>query len=191
MGRSQSVRLMGGQSSQYEATSGVPQGSHLRPLLFNIFINDLPANISSAKILLYADDVKIFKAISTKSDMFEIQHDLDKIVGWADPNRLALNVAKCTTTQFFKTTKSYDTTYSINGTALPNNTLVKDLGVLFDSNLSFSAHLNDLATRCARTIGFIRRATLNFKQPSSIITLYKTLVLPIICYTSVISVSDE
>ena len=78
-GRSQRVKLEGYLSSnETKVTSGVVQGSVLGPLLFNIYINDLPNNIDS-EILLYADDTKIFRAITSLEDTEILQQDLNKI----------------------------------------------------------------------------------------------------------------
>ena len=81
--RSQSVIIDGTISSKLPVTSGVPQGSILGPLLFIIFINDLPDSVQSATPLLFADDNKCIKAISSPHDSILLQDDLSALTNWS------------------------------------------------------------------------------------------------------------
>ena len=74
--------------------SGIPQGSVLGPLLFPLFVNDLPKCLSN-KCLLFADDLKVFRQIGCSADYFSLQADLDRIRNWSNTWRLFLNVNKC------------------------------------------------------------------------------------------------
>ena len=65
--RTQIVIFRDCKSESFDVASGVPQGSHLGPILFNIFINDLPSSIKHSSILMYADDVKLFLPLSDPS----------------------------------------------------------------------------------------------------------------------------
>ena len=93
--RTQSVRIDGAISSKLPVTSGVPQGSSLGPLLFIIFINDLPDSISYATPLLFADDTKCIKPISSVQDSISLQKDLDALNNWSLHWKLAFNNSKC------------------------------------------------------------------------------------------------
>ena len=77
--RRQRVAINSSYSSWLNCTSGVPQGSVLGPLLFLIFINDLPEVVTHSNILLYADDAKVLKTIVSRLDCIHLQADLDAI----------------------------------------------------------------------------------------------------------------
>ena len=87
-------------SSRFLASSGVPQGSHLGPLLFNLFINDIGEVFVHSKFLLYADDLKIFLSIGNRDDALLLQHDLDRLSEWSDTNKLDFNLSKCNIVRF-------------------------------------------------------------------------------------------
>ena len=101
--RTQRVVIRGTASDSFRVTSGVPQGSVLGPILFLIYINDLPSEVISP-VSLFADDSKIFSRIVTKPHKTKIsglngnevlQEDLNKIQEWAKKSRMEFNVDKC------------------------------------------------------------------------------------------------
>ena len=98
--RTQYVEYRGHMSIEINATSGVPQGSILGPLLFVLFINNIVVDLN-VDVLLYADDVKLFSAINTLADCKKLQDNLQKIQTWCDHNDLPLNVDKCNVIYLF------------------------------------------------------------------------------------------
>ena len=94
------VTIDGNQSSTWPVTSGVPQGSILGPLLFLIYINDLPSCINYSHCLLFADDAKIFQMVTSFHDQLLLQIDLHKIEQWCSTWNLQLNPSKCHVLKF-------------------------------------------------------------------------------------------
>lgn len=168
----------------YNVTSGVPQGSHLAPLLFNIYINDI-SNINS-NILLFADDAKLFRIIKTPLDSKQLQYDLDNISNWCDNNKLYLNVSKCKIITFTRKRVSILNKYFLNGIELERVNLVKDLGIYLDSSLSFNDHHVHIQNRASSMLGFIMRSCNNFDNPLALKSLYCALVRSIFDYNSII-----
>jgi len=86
---------MGSFSAWVKVLSGVPQGSVLGPLLFLIFVNDLPAWIVNS-IKMFADDIKIWRVISQAEDSDQLQQDMYKLASWSDNLwLLSFNPEKC------------------------------------------------------------------------------------------------
>ena len=92
--RKQQVVLNGRKSCPVPVTSGVPQGSVLGPLLFSIFVNDLPSIVSSL-IYLFTDDTKIFHVVRNKGDHIALQNDLNSLYEWSLKCQLSFNISKC------------------------------------------------------------------------------------------------
>lgn len=98
-GRASFIVHNGSASESFVPLRGVPQGSILGPLLFLIFINDLPAHIQ-CEILLFADDAKIFRKIHDQGDCIALQNDLNSLEVWCNANNIVLNVDKCASVMF-------------------------------------------------------------------------------------------
>jgi hypothetical protein len=93
--RLQAVAVNGCHSQTFIARTGVPQGSHLGPLLFLVFVNDIVAHVKNSKVSMFADDLKIYKTIKNLYDVQVLQKDLDNIVEWCVDNGMILNPSKC------------------------------------------------------------------------------------------------
>ena len=184
--RPNSVRIGKELSEKYVATSGVPQGSNISPLLFTIFVNDLPECVKNAECLLFADDFKIFKVISSESDCIALQNDLDSVTHWFSKNKMFLNINKCFTMTFTRRINNLNFQYKINDEVLTRSDHCKDLGVTFQSNLRFNLHYQAILSKAFRMLGFIIRNTRHFRRIGTLIKLYNTFVRPHVEYASVI-----
>ena len=185
--RTQKVVIRGTSSTTREVTSGVPQGSVLGPILFLIFINNLPLEIISP-LSLFADDSKLFSRIvktKSKSKVVEadndqkLQKDLNKVVEWAKKWKMEFNVQKCKIMHL-----GHDNprkVYSMDGKVLSTTEEEKDLGVLIDNKLDFGKHINSIVGRANRVLGMIRIsfACLNIQM---FLDMYTALVRPLLEY---------
>jgi len=88
------VYVRGSSSEWIEVTSGVPQGSVLEPLLFLIFVQDLPDWIRNS-MMMFADDTKIWTAIAIADDAESLQQDLNRLDEWSEKWLLKFNPTKC------------------------------------------------------------------------------------------------
>lgn len=165
--------------------SGVPQGSHLGPLLFSLFINDLPRVIKYSNILMYADDVKIFLTYNCYADHTFLQHDLDAFSSWCKINLMELNHKKCNSMCFFRRSH-LKVDYVLNGHTLNKVDAVSDLGIFLDAKLNFVQHISLTVNKARSVLGFIKRWAKEFNDPYITKQLYTSLVRPILEYGSII-----
>lgn len=184
--RNQAVTIKGYCSSFLPVTSGVPQGSHLGPLLFNIFINDIDSVFKNSSFLLYADDNKIFRSIKSHNDCLLLQEDLNRLIVYCNENKLILNIKKCNVITFSRKNKQINYNYKLDGNIIGRVSEVRDLGVILDSKLSFSAHVSMTTDKAYKMLGFIFRTCTDFKQPSTIITVYNAYVRSLLEYASIV-----
>lgn len=180
------VTYGGVKSTPYCSTTGVPQGSNLSPLLFNIFVNDISACISHSDILQFADDVKLFRAITDISDCDKLQQDIAALAGWCKQNSLVLNPIKTKMISFSRKHSRITFDYTLEKCLVERVLVVRDLGVFLDSELKFSEHVTSLTNACYRTLGAITRMTRNFKTYSCFLYLYQSLILSKLDFASII-----
>lgn len=183
--RTQNVLYNNTKSSLIAVTSGVPQGSHLGPLLFTLFINDLPQILKHSRALMYADDVKLCHTFlpSDPSSRHLLQADLFSFQCWCAHNFLSLNCSKCKIMTFHRV-KPFLASYLLNSSPLERLSTVNDLGVLFDPKLSFNVHISSIVNKATSTLGFVKRWAKEFNDPYLTKTLYTSLVRPILEYCS-------
>ena len=132
----QFAQLNGTNSDIKSITCGVPQVSVLGPILFLLYINDLPNICDKLKFFLFADDTNIYLESSN------MNKELEKLYDWLCINRLSLNVSKTNFVIFHAPNKSKRIV--INKEAIDEAKYVKYLGILIDSQLTFKHHINEL-----------------------------------------------
>lgn len=185
LSRQQYVVYRGHRSDVISPSSGVPQGTNLGPLLFLIFMDDV-CDVLDCDKLLFADDLKIYCAVHSISDCLYLQHQLELLESWCQVNGLQMNPNKCRVVSFTRKLIPVTYTYIFSGVDLGRATSVTDLGVTFDSRLSFSDHIINSTKAALRTLGFIVRTTKPFFYTESILPLYYSFVRSKLEYASVV-----
>ena len=180
IGRRQRVSVNGEFSEWSNVTSGVPQGSVLGPVLFVIYINDLP-DIVESLCQLYADDTKMFSQVDTIERYKQIQSDLDNLVNWADKWQLRFNSDKCHVLHFGHNNpirpyymRKHDSTDYVE---LATSEEEKDLGIVVDNQLTFAKHVETQVKKANRLVGLIRRS-FTYLDSESMKHLFVTIVRP-------------
>ena len=147
----------GEESESVPVTSGVPQGSVLGPILFLVYINDLPDEVRS-QVRLFADDTALYLTMESEDDSSALQNDLDILSAWESRWDMEFNPSKC---QVVHVTGSKGpvnkTNYVLHGQVLESVTSARYLGVDIFSNLSWKTHVDRITGNANRTLGFIRR----------------------------------
>ena len=172
-GRKQIVMVNGENSSWKDVTSGIPQGSVLGPLLFVLFINDLP-DIVDSDAYLFADDTKIFKIITQQGDREVLQRDLDKLNTWSDNWLLRFHPDKCKV-MYIGRRRDSEQQYKLRETTLQQADEEKDIGVIIDKDLTFDQHISEKVNKANSMFALLRR-TFRYMDTETFVPLYKTLV---------------
>ena len=197
--RQQRVVIGGHYSTDRVVTSGVPQGSILGPLLFVLFINDMPDVVSEGtNLLLYADETKIWRRISDWNDHVILQNDILSLFNWSRLNLMTFHPHKC---KVLSVTLQHSTFvhdivfpfhsfhYCLDGTdrsMLEYVTTEKDLGVEISNRFSWCQHVSALYNKASSRLGLTRRVChfVNCKVQKRI--LYLALVRSLFEHVSVI-----
>ena len=127
--RKQFVRVDNTRSETLDVTSGVPQGSLLGPLLFCVFINNLPDVLVFSDPFIFADDLKI---LAVKKTFWQVQNDLNGIEQWVNENKMKLAMDKCAKLSIRGQTQNYE----LMGTKLESSKVIKDLGIYVSHDLT-------------------------------------------------------
>jgi len=141
--------------------SGVPKGRVLGPLLFLLFVNELPAWIKS-EMKMFADDTKVWCRVKTETDSITLQEDLDRLQLWSNTWQLKFNADKCKVVHIGHScgTKYYMEEGSTRK-ELESVQEGRDLGVIITADLKSSSQCTISAATAGRVIGIVRR---NFRQ---------------------------
>ena len=177
------MKVNGEISAPKPVISGIPQGSVLGPLLFVLYINDLPDSVRS-NILLFADDTKIFHQVSSKEDAIQLQKDIDALNNWSEKWLLKFNTDKCHVLTLGKIDNIMHThRYTLYGDELEHVFEEKDLGVIIDMELTFDEHIATKIKKANQMMGLIRR-TFSFLDGDTFKKLYTSFVRPHVEYAN-------
>ena len=176
--RLQYVEFNSYKSTYLPISTGVPQGSVLGPLLFFIYINDLPLMSNIFSMLMYADDTTLYCNIDQYVNEDVINVELAKLSEWLGANKLALNISKTKFMVFHTSNRAVQyPNLKINNTDVEHVFEFNFLGVMFNSQMNWNTHINYIASKISRTVGTLYRLKDIYPQ-SVLLTLYNTLILP-------------
>ena len=175
--RQQYVEIENTKSTTETITTGVPQGSILGPLLFLIYINDLALASTKFSPIMYADDTTLLSTLqnftsnhSNNSLSYNVNVELTKITQWLAVNRLSLNAKKTKMMIFHSKQNKLSINeipiIKINDMPIERVTEFKFLGVLIDSNLTWSPHCNYIANKLSRICGVVSRLNTMYQHIS-------------------------
>ena len=178
--RQMRVTVKGSYSHWVEVISGVPQGSVLGPLLFLIYVNDLPLWIKT-NIKMFADDTKLWNIIRHESDSRDLQEDLDRLREWSNNWLLDFNIEKC---KVMHVGHKLTTSYSIPRTdgalcRLAEVDEEKDLGVILTKDLKAGRQCREAARKAMNVLRTIKRHFTRLDKTTFLI-LYKSYVRPLL-----------
>ena len=175
--RKQRVTLNGFSSDWSDVTSGVPQGSVLGPILFILYVNDLPSVVKSC-CKVFADDTKLYKEIHGLKDYQDLQDDIYELCRWTAKWLLFFNANKCKVLHVgpnnprfvYKMTDKNNNTVDIKEVEQE-----KDLGIIFQQDLKFDQHVSMVVNKANRVLGLIKR-TFAYLDKNTFLCLYKSLI---------------
>ena len=186
--REQYVSVNGYNSSNRNVTCGVPQGSVLGPLLFLIYINDIPNTSSKLAFYLFADDTSIYFESGNLEQLQKVVNcELKHVKKWLDANKLALNVDKTNFVIFHSPQKSLyeNITIKFGKQHVKKAKHIKFLGLLLDENLSWKHHLSELSKKLARTCGIFFKVR-HLLPTNVLVSLYYSLFASFLQYGIVV-----
>ena len=187
-GRQQSVTFNGTTSTYKHLPYGVPQGSILGPLLFVLYINDIPHIHKLVQFILYADDANIIITGHTAHEIICKFRELSAaLVNWVDGNGLMLNIGKTKFMIFSNINIGELSEYkpTVNNVPIERESTAKFLGVLIDENLHWSEHIKSLKTKMSRNCGMLYKMKGILPQ-KAMLTLYHSFIQSHLNYCSLI-----
>ena len=181
-GRTQCVNVNGILSDWKDVISGVPQGSVIGPILFVIFINDMPDEVKESVCKLFADDCKLYRNVSS-SGQNDLQKELLNLENWSTTWQLPFNATKCKVLHFGTHNANYS--YRLNNHTLDSTKNEKDLGVIIDNELKYHVHAASVTKKANQVLGIMEESYYT-RDAKTMPTLYKRMVRPHLEYGNAI-----
>jgi len=156
--RKQCVKIGHSLSRMLDVYKGVPQGSIIGPVLFNIFINDIFLFVNKCDLYNYADDNTLSKSDeSLECVISSLEEDSKSLISWFSFNKMQANPEKFQAIAIGPKTNLQDTTFNLNGSIIKCEDEVKLLGVTIDFKLDFNTCISNICKKAARQLNVLKR----------------------------------
>ena len=172
--RRQQVVVNGCTSGWIGVASGVPQGTVLGPILFLLYINDLP-DVVDRPVRMFADDTKLFSRVASIHEVSQLQSDLEALALWSEMWLMPFNQDKCKVLHIGHSNPTSQ--YSMGASPIGCTEVEKDLGVLVDTELKFRQQAAAVVAKATQLLSVIRRSFAQIDK-YTLPLLYKSLVRP-------------
>ena len=171
-------------STSRKVSVGVPQGSILGPLLFAIYINDLPKVLRNTKVTLFADDTALYCSSQSARDLqTKLNQDLDRLAQWLYEHKLTLNVSK-STFMLIGGPRKLNTLEEFTLTIKEKELDRVNSYVIIDENLSWTDHVDNIKNKVSQRLGVLERIK-HILPRDTREQFVKAIVLPILDYADV------
>jgi len=182
--REQFVSINGIHSQTLDVVRGVPQGSVLGPLLFNLYIGDMH-KATTLGVIHYADDTTVYHSgVDVPAVVHCVNDEMSKVNRWLCANKLSLNAAKSKVMLFRKKSLDIVPPVKFRDVKLDVVESFKFLGVTLDADLSFRSHSSSVISKLSRSLGIMRKLS-NVMPNRSLLTLYYSLFYSHLAYSVV------
>ena len=182
--RTQTVKVGNSDSKLANVTSGIPQGSVLGPILFVIYINDLPEVVDKDSFAyLFADDTKVFRKIESDADRLQLQVDINNLIKWSDTWLLKFHPDKCVSMHISNKSLKENFIYKMGTHDLKESTCEKDIGVHIDNHIKFDIHINNAVSKANKVLA-VTRQTFECMNDDIFNMIFKGLVRPHLEYAA-------
>ena len=184
--RRQRVKIFDKTSDWVETIGGIPQGSVLRPLLFNIFVNDLHFDLTNGEINTFADDNQLYTCHQNADTVEDtLNSDLEITLEWFHQNSLTANPNKFQSLGLAPGRSTIDLQVSVLGNLVQQLSFIKLLGVTLDNKLNFHVHIANLCRKVGRQVGVLNRLK-RLVPVEARIELYNSFILTHLNYCSTV-----
>lgn len=178
------VRVNEAHSSIKQINAGVPQGSLISPILYNLYTADLP-KLEKSEIAQYADDTLIYsKSFQPENAARKLQEDVNKFFTWCKIWKLKINHQKSVPILFSKRISTNTTPIHLENNFIEWKKSAKYLGIILDNNLNFTEHIKSIKKKTSQLIGFLYPLIARKSKLSVInkLKIYETIIKPSLIY---------
>ena len=170
------VIIDGIESEEEDVLSGVPQGTVMAAILFTIMISDIDEDVRQCIVRCFADDTRINKRIKSKDDIKRMQEDLNTIYKWAENNEMKFNGNKFEQLGYGQSEDIEIEPYkNPDGEDIQIGNVVKDLGVMANSNITFKEHIESIVAASRIKVGILLR-TFHTREKELMMILFNTYI---------------